>query len=461
MDLILFKATSIKIRQILTDFFTKGQDRSIKIKKNILASFVIKGLSIAISLVLVPLTINYVNPTQYGIWLTLSSIVAWLSFFDIGLGNGLRNKFAQALAKEKFKLARIYVSTTYAILSIIITVILILFFYINSFLDWSKILNTPASMASELSVLSLLVAIFFCFQLVLKLITTIIIANQQPWEASFINLIGSIVSLTVIFILTKTTVGNLIYLAIAIGLTPCLVLIIFSYFLFRTTYKSFIPSLKLVNFKYAKNLLKTGGSFFIIQIGTIVLFQTDNILISQIFGPQEVTTFNIAYKLFLTLLMLFEIIMAPLWSAFTEAYEKNDMRWINDVFTKTKKYWLYFVFATIALLTISPIIFKLWIGESVHIPMSLSFVMSIFILGNSWMMIHCSLLNGIGKIRLQVYIYVVTIFVNIPLAYLLGKSIGLVGIILSNLLIYFIMGVVLSIQSKKIIYRSATGLWNK
>lgn len=94
MDLILFKATSIKIRQILTDFFTKGHERSIKAKKNILASFIIKGLSIAISLVLVPLTINYINPTQYGIWLTLSSIVAWFSFFDIGLTQGLRNKFA-------------------------------------------------------------------------------------------------------------------------------------------------------------------------------------------------------------------------------------------------------------------------------------------------------------------------------------------------------------------------------
>src|SRR5665647_2891168 len=106
MDLILFKATSIKIRQILTDFFTKGHERSIKAKKNILASFVIKGLSIAISLVLVPLTINYINPSRYGIWLTLSSIIAWFSFFDIGFGNGLRNKFAEALAEGQEELAR-------------------------------------------------------------------------------------------------------------------------------------------------------------------------------------------------------------------------------------------------------------------------------------------------------------------------------------------------------------------
>ena len=45
-----------------------------------------------------PLTIDFVNPTQYGIWLTLSSLLAWFSFFDIGLSLGFRNRFAQAKA---------------------------------------------------------------------------------------------------------------------------------------------------------------------------------------------------------------------------------------------------------------------------------------------------------------------------------------------------------------------------
>ena len=60
-----------------------GHQRSVKAKKNILATFIFKGCSIAISLILVPLTINYINPTQYGIWITLSSIVGWFAFFDI------------------------------------------------------------------------------------------------------------------------------------------------------------------------------------------------------------------------------------------------------------------------------------------------------------------------------------------------------------------------------------------
>ena len=149
--------------KLIVNYLSRGNERSVITKKNILFSFVIKGLNIATTLLLVPLTIDYVNKVQYGIWLTLSSIIAWFSFFDIGFGNGLRNKFAEAVAKGKHKLARIYLSTTYAILVILIGIVFILFLNINPFIDWAKILNTSPSMALELNILALIVfSFFFC-----------------------------------------------------------------------------------------------------------------------------------------------------------------------------------------------------------------------------------------------------------------------------------------------------------
>lgn len=64
--------------------------RTTTIKKNIIGSFLIKGCSIIISLMLVPITLGYVSSELYGIWLTLSSIMMWISFFDIGFTLGLK-----------------------------------------------------------------------------------------------------------------------------------------------------------------------------------------------------------------------------------------------------------------------------------------------------------------------------------------------------------------------------------
>lgn len=52
------------IKDKVNTFFTKGNERSVTVKKNIAASLVLKCISILISLQIVPLTIDYVNPTK-------------------------------------------------------------------------------------------------------------------------------------------------------------------------------------------------------------------------------------------------------------------------------------------------------------------------------------------------------------------------------------------------------------
>lgn len=445
----------------LLGLVTKGQQRSIQAKKNILASFGIKGLSIAISLVLVPLTINYINKERYGIWLTLSSIITWFSFLDIGFGNGLRNKFAEALAKGQVELARIYVSTTYAILIIIMGIVLLLFMIINPILNWSIILNTRSDMNGELRLLALIVFVFFCLRFVLQLITTVLTADQQPAKASFFNLLGSIFSLIVIYILTKTTSGSLIYLGIALSLMPVLVLAASSVWFYKNDYKMFSPSFKYVKFSFARNLMSLGIKFFVIQIGALILFNTNNIIITQLFGPAEVTTFNVSYKLFSVITMVFSIIGTPLWSAYTDAYVKNDFEWIKSTLSKMRTIWYLLTGCTVLLLFASPVLFKWWVGDKVHIPFALSVAMSTYVIVYIWQTIHVFLLNGIGKIKLQLYMVIFSSLINIPLAIFLGKRIGLVGITLTSAGLFIIMGIIFSIQTKKILNKTAANIWNK
>ena len=445
----------------LLGLITKGHERSVKAKKNIIASFIIKGLGIAISLVLVPLIINYINPTRYGIWLTLSAVIAWFSFFDIGFGNGLRNKFAEALAIGEVELARIYVSTTYAILAIIISIVLVLFLCVNPFLNWATILNTEPEMAGELSTLAIIVFVFFCLRFVFQLINTVLSANQEPAKASFFDLLGNLLSLSIIFILTKTVEGSLLVLGTVFSLTPVLVLVFSSLWFYRNTYSRFAPSIKYVRFSYARNLMSLGIKFFIIQIAALILFNTNNIIVTQLFGPGEVTTFNVSFKLFSIITMIFSTIAIPLWSAFTEAYTKEEYGWIKNTLSKVRKVWALLIVLTIILLLGSPWIYKMWVGDAVSVPFALSAAMSSYVIVYIWQTMHVFFLNGIGKIRLQLYLVIFSGLINIPLAIFLGKRIGLVGITLTSTMLFTFMGIVFSIQTRKILNKTAIGIWNK
>ena len=218
--------------KFLNNLIIKGHERSVKAKKNIVATLFIKGLSIAISLVIVPLTINYINPSRYGIWMTIISIVGWFSFFDIGLTQGLRNKFAEAKAKGNDTLAQIYVSTTYAILTIIFFLVWIIFLIVNHYLNWASILNISENMRVEISTLAVIVFTYFCLDFVLRIITTLVLADQQPAKSSLIDVLGQVFSLIFIVILVKTTEGSLIKLGIAFCLSPIIVLIGANFYFF-------------------------------------------------------------------------------------------------------------------------------------------------------------------------------------------------------------------------------------
>jgi len=445
----------------VSDFFTKGNERSINAKKNIVIIAILKGCGIAISLFLVPVTIHYVNPTRYGIWLTLSSIVGWFSFFDIGLGNGLRNKFAEAIASGKPELARTYVSTTYAILTIIIAITLFLFFCINPFLNWAKILNTPADMAGELSLLALIVFGFFCIQFVLRLITTIITANQQPAKASLFDFMGSLLSLSIIYLLTKTTSGNLIYLGTVFSLTPVLVLISSSLWFYTHKYKPFAPSIKFVKFRFARDLMSLGSKFFVIQMAAVILYQTSNIIIAHLFGPEQVTPYNIAYKYFSVITMAFGMLMVPLWSAYTEAWIKKDIDWIKNSINKLILIWVLITVTVIIMLIFSNFIYRMWVGKEIKVPISVSVVMAAYVIINGWCGIFSQFLNGVGKIKLQLYSGIFGALINIPLAIFLGKHLGIYGVVMSTAILGIVSAVWSPIQYMKIINNKATGIWNK
>ena len=442
-------------------FFSTGHERSVKAKKNIIGLVISKGLSIFISLLLVRLTINYVNPTNYGIWITLSSIIAWMSFFDIGFGNGLRNKFAEARATGNEIKARIYISTTYAILSIIFSVVWIIFFFVHFFVDWSYVLNAPREMAGELSVLAIIVFSYFCLQIVLKTINTILIADQKPARASFLDMIAQILTLIIIYTLTRTTKGSLLNLGLTLGFAPILVMIISSFWFFHLSYKKYAPSIKYVRFSYAKDIMQLGYRFFIISIAAIVLYQTSNIIIAHLFGPELVTPYNIAYKYFGIITMMFGIIIAPFWSAFTEAWAKKDINWIKMIVKKLQYMWIVLTICTILMLSISDYVYKLWIGSKMVVPFSISIVLAIYVVINVWNTIFSYFINGIGKIQLQLYSAIWCALINIPLAIMLGRSFGISGVILSTVILSLINSFWITLQYNKVINNKATGIWIK
>ena len=442
----------------------KGHERSVKAKKNILASLLIKGGSIAISLVLVPLTINYINPSRYGIWLTISSIVAWFSFFDIGLTQGLRNKFAEAKAKSEDDLAQIYVSTTFAILSIVFISIWLLFILINPILDWSKIINVSESYKTEISILAIIVFTYFCLTFILRVITTILTADQRPAMASLIDFLGQLFSLVLVGILVLTSKGSLIKLGLALCAAPLVVLVFASIILYQGDYRKYRPLLSKVKISHSKGLFNLGLVFFVIQIAAVIQFQTANLIIAQNFSTEDVTSYNIVYKYFGILNMLFIIFLTPFWSASTEAYMKSDIDWIRNGIKSYGKITILLILIGLFMLIFSETAYNLWLGEGkVIIPFALSLWGFVFFSATIYGAKYVYFLNSINALRIQFFASLLSpvLYIVVALGLIKFFTIGVHALFIASLVANFNAIILAPLQYHQVIVKGKKGLWIK
>lgn len=421
---------------------------------------IFKGGSILISLLLVPMTLSYLNPYEYGIWLTLSSILTWVYIFDIGLGNGLRNKLTEALALNDLKLARIYVSTSFFSLLILVTTIYLLFILVQSWMNWELILNVDAQKVQNLSYIVIIVFTFFCASFVLRLIGNIYMAYQQPAINDLLSLMANIVSLVLIYLCTIFTEGSLEKVAIIYSAAPVLIFLL-AYPVTFWKLKEISPSVYWVRFGYLRELMSLGIQFFIIQMACLILFMTSNLVISQMFGPESVTPYNIAFKYFSLVNTGFTIIINPIWSAITDAYVNKDLIWIRKAMKKLVLIWLGGIGLTLIMVLISTNVYKVWIGEDIHIPFVLSVLCGFYVSIANWNNIFAYFINGVGKVRLQLYSSIISGVIFFPLAFYLGSVWEIAGILLALCVCLLPSAVWAPIQYWKIINCKAAGIWFK
>lgn len=444
----------------LGEIYANSSGRSKEAVRNIMLSFFAKGISVASSLLIVPLTIHYVNPTRYGIWLTLSSVIGWILFFDLGLGNGFRNKFAEARARGDMELARQYVSTTYFAVSGIVLFLFLVILLVNSFVDWASILNVDAFYKNELSRIFVILALFSCMNMVASLVCTLLTADQKAGFASLIQGFGQLLSLVVIWILTKVSDGSLTNLALFFAGVPCLFTLFVSVVAYSFgKYRQMAPNINYVNFSLIRDILGLGIQFFVIYLCMIIVFQMINIAISREIGPDAVTQYNVAYKYFAVTHMIINVIVFPLWSAFTDAYQKNDFVWMKQIIRKLEVLWLLSNIVLVVMLIISNWVYEIWIGDEVEIGFILSVVITIYMIINNLGAIYLNLINGIGTVRIQLIIYIVFAVVAWPLMIKFGREYGIVGVIMVPITALFFLAVFAKVQLMRIMNHKAKGIW--
>lgn len=437
--------------------------RSKKMYKNTVAMIGIRGVSMILTLISAPIMLHHVDRADYGVLLTLTSIVGWVGYMDVGLGNGLRNKLPEFLAKGDFHSAKKIVSSCYVTLAIYVALIIVIFLMVSPFVDWLGVLNSPTSDAGEIRGLTNVVFIAFCIQFLFGLINSILFAYQMPAFQSLFTFVGQFVALIVLVIQVYVfDVTSVLQIGAINSIIPPLVLFLGSIGLFRTKLKEIAPSFKLFEFKSVGSILSLGLKFFVLQMITIVLFQANSIIIARVVSPEAVVEYNLAFKYVSLLTMIFTIVITPVWSATTDAYVRKDFEWINKTLSFSRKVCIASVFIGVLMVLASKFVYGMWLGKgSIDINYSTTGLIFLYISFEMLYKVYGTIINGTGKVFAQIILTGIIAIIYIPLAIFLGNLCGLSGVLIANTIVFALNYVWSKLQCNKLISQTATGIWNK
>jgi len=436
--------------------------RSSLLQKNILASFVIKGWSAAIVLLLVPATLNCLGEYKNGIWLTISSLLLWIDNMDIGLGNGLRNKIAEYMAHGDYERTRSLITSTFAMLTCIIIPVLLILLLLIAISDPYMVFNADPSKVDQLDQVLMVTVTLVCTSFIFKLIGNFYMGMQLPAVSNLLIALGQTVALIGTYIVLYSGSHSMMLIALVNTAAPLLVYLLAYPYTFFYKYPHLRPSFKLINFKEARAVINMGVQFFIMQISSVILFMTSNLLISKLFTPSLVTPYQITYRYFSLMLVVFSVICMPFWNATTDAYERGDIQWIRNATRKLRLMIIGIMACMVVMVVLSPWVYSIWIGDKVTIDIRMSIVMATYIFILIYSMRYSYFINGIGKLRLQLIFTTAAAIVFIPLAYLTTQ--------LTHSIIWFMIvmclvnlpGLIVNrIQFYKLINGIANGIWMK
>ena len=407
---------------------------------NTMGAFLIKGAALVISLLTLPAYIKYFdNQRVLGLWYTILSVLSWILTFDLGVGNGLRNKLVPAIVNNDNMLIKKYISSGYFMIGTIVIAITSLSVIIFRFIDWNIVFNISRSLIPE-RILYITTCIAFSgimLQFLFKIITSILYALQKSFLTNLLSLLSSIIILVYISKANSEDISvNLIKISIAQVLAVNIPLLIATLIIFSNKLKECKPNIKFLEKSYTKEIMIIGGLFFWVQIMYMIITATNDYLISWFTDPRNVVEYQIYNKLFTLIGTLFLLALTPIWSAVTKALAERNYQWIRKLYSILKMIMIFSIICEFGLIIILQNIIDLWLGPgSIQVNY---FYAVIFAVSGSILIctgVFSCIANGFGELKIQCIFYSFGALIKIPLSWVLVEAMNSwVGVVLGSII---------------------------
>ena len=393
---------------------------------NTVGAFVVKGLSFVISFITVPIFIRYFNDIKIlGIWYTLLSVLVWFLNFDLGLGNGIRNNLVKDISSQDYDSAKRTISSGFFSVGVVTIIVLLVGSFLINNINLGKIFSIDHNALSpeilRTSTLYIFIAVMLRF--FLTTITSIFYALQKSWINNFLALCVSALQLLYILIFkfeyAEIALLNISFAYIFISNIP---VVVAGIILFCGDMRKCLPSISYIDKKHLKAIVGIGSLFFLCQILYMLIANTNEIFITNLYGAQFTSEYTFYYKLTTIGTMVISLALTPIWSVVTKAQSEGNYMWLNKLYHYIKLFGVGIFILQFLMLPFVPWMMRIWVGENVvHVSYITAIAFALFSSIFLYSGMLSTIANGLTMVKTQTVMFSIGVILKVTLLLLFFK----------------------------------------
>ncbi|EGE8743164.1 MATE family efflux transporter [Salmonella enterica subsp. enterica serovar Heidelberg] len=288
------------------------------------SSWLSKIIIAGVQLASISYLISILGEEKYAIFSLLTGLLVWCSAVDFGIGTGLQNYISECRAKNKRYDA--YIKSALH-LSFIAIIFFIALFYIFSGVISAKYLSSFHEVLQDKTRM-----LFFTSCLVFSSIGIgaiaykILFAELVGWKANLLNALSYMIGMLGLLYIYYRGISVDIKLSLIVLYLP-VGMISLCYIVYRY--------IKLYHVKTTKShyiaILRRSSGFFLFTLLSIVVLQTDYMVISQRLTPADIVQYTVTMKIFGLVFFIYTAILQALWPICAELRVKQQWKKLNKM----------------------------------------------------------------------------------------------------------------------------------
>jgi len=369
------------------------------------------------TLIVMPLLIRVLGPTQFGIWGAAVSL-AWLaSLLDVGTGAALVTLVARSIALQDANDARRHIAGALSIGAAVALMMLM-----SALL--ASILGEPHGRVTPY----LIAVIGLALNVPLNAGNNVWMALQKGYVSGFWELVHTLLTIAGLVGAALFTTDVRAYVAVVYG--GLLLSNLGSLVHLWVRHPELRPRKLLVPLGAIREVAGSGILYFLLTVAGGLTYMLDNVLALELLGPAASASMTIALRLGVAAGGFIIVTTQPIWPAFTEAAEKADWRWVRRTLLRGSAVLVGCSAVGSALLLVyGERLLSWWLHTDLGIDRGLLWAVAVGILVHALIRIPNMLLNGLAIIRYQIVVYCTSTLLGFALKFVLARYLGVAGIL--------------------------------